>query len=215
VESRIKDEKQSFLSVASNMKVAVIGSGASGLVAMKSCVDEGLQPVCFDQEDSIGGLWHFTKEVRHSSVYRTTVINTSKEMMCFSDFPIPKDFPPYMHNTKVMEYFHMYAKHFDLYKYIKFNTKVLQVQKSHDYEDTGNWELTYVDLNSTQTKPKREIFNAVMVCVGHHAIPNWPKPAFQGTDIFKGVKMHSHSYKDFKGFQGKTVLVIGRSICTI
>lgn len=35
-------------------KVAVIGAGASGLPAIKCCVDEGLQPVCFERTDHIG-----------------------------------------------------------------------------------------------------------------------------------------------------------------
>lgn len=36
------------------MKIAIIGSGASGLVAVKSCLDEGLDPVCFERTDDIG-----------------------------------------------------------------------------------------------------------------------------------------------------------------
>ena len=186
----------------------MIGSGASGLVAMKSCIDEGLQPVCFEQEDTIGGLWNFTEEERHSSVYRSIVINTSKEMMCFSDFPIPKEFAPFMHNSKVMDYFHLYASQFDLYKYIRFNTKVTDIRKAEDYNDTGNWELTYVNVDSqSQSEEKKEIYNAVMVCIGHHASPYWP--TFQGMHDFSGVKMHSHTYKDFRKFEGKSVLIVG------
>lgn len=41
-------------------------------------------------------------------------------MMCFSDYPIPDDFPNFMHNSKVLEYFRLYAKEFDLLKYIQF-----------------------------------------------------------------------------------------------
>ena len=52
------------------------------------------------------------------------IINTSKEMMCYSDFPIPADYPMFMHNKYVQKYYHMYADHFDLKKYIKFNTEV-------------------------------------------------------------------------------------------
>lgn len=187
------------------MKIAVIGSGASGLTAIKSCLEEGLEPVCFEQEETIGGLWNFTEEERHSSVYRSIVINTSKEMMCFSDFPIPKEFPPFMHNTKVMEYFHMYAKHFDLLKYVRFQSKVLTVRKSEDHKETGNWLLTFLK----EGEEIEEIFNAVMICIGHHAYPNWPNPSFRGTENFKGLKMHSHSYKDFKKFVGKTIVVVG------
>lgn len=40
-------------------RVAVIGGGSSGLVCIKSCVEEGLEPVCFERSDDIGGLWRF------------------------------------------------------------------------------------------------------------------------------------------------------------
>lgn len=41
-------------------------------------------------------------------------------MMCFSDYPIPDHYPNFMHNSQVLEYFRMYAKEFDLLKYIQF-----------------------------------------------------------------------------------------------
>ncbi|KAB0343457.1 hypothetical protein FD754_020383 [Muntiacus muntjak] len=40
-------------------KVAVIGAGVSGLVSLKCCVDEGLEPTCFEKTEDIGGLWRF------------------------------------------------------------------------------------------------------------------------------------------------------------
>uniref|UniRef100_A0A3Q2WZ88 Flavin-containing monooxygenase n=1 Tax=Haplochromis burtoni TaxID=8153 RepID=A0A3Q2WZ88_HAPBU len=40
-------------------RVAVIGGGASGLACIKCCLDEGLEPVCFESSDDIGGLWRF------------------------------------------------------------------------------------------------------------------------------------------------------------
>lgn len=36
------------------MKVAVIGAGVSGLTAIKCCLDEVLEPVCFERTDDIG-----------------------------------------------------------------------------------------------------------------------------------------------------------------
>ncbi|XP_019386304.1 PREDICTED: dimethylaniline monooxygenase [N-oxide-forming] 5-like isoform X2 [Crocodylus porosus] len=103
-------------------RVAIIGGGSSGLCAIKSCLDEGMEPVCFERTNDIGGLWRFEEdpEEGRASIYKSVIINTSKEMMCFSDFPIPDDFPNYMHNLKIMEYFRMYAKHFDLLNYIHF-----------------------------------------------------------------------------------------------
>ncbi|XP_040215685.1 flavin-containing monooxygenase 5-like isoform X3 [Rana temporaria] len=102
-------------------RVAVIGAGASGLTAIKCCLDEGLEPTCFEKTDDIGGLWRYKDEPEdgRASIYKSVVINTSKEMMCFSDFPTPEDFPNYMHNSRIMEYFRMYAEKFNLLKYIQ------------------------------------------------------------------------------------------------
>ena len=36
------------------MRVAVIGAGASGLAAIKCCLDEGLEPVCYERSRDIG-----------------------------------------------------------------------------------------------------------------------------------------------------------------
>jgi len=73
-----------------------------------------------------GGLWYYAEETRdgQACVMKTTVINTSKEMMCYSDFPIPQEFPIYMHNKCVQKYFQLYAEEFDLKEYIKFSTQV-------------------------------------------------------------------------------------------
>lgn len=46
------------------------------------------------------------------------------------------------------------------------------------------------------------------MCSGHHKIPNIPK-AWEGQDKFKGQALHSHSYKDHKGYEDKVVVVVG------
>lgn len=47
-------------------RVAVIGAGSSGLVCTKVCVDEGLEPVCFESSEDIGGIWKFKVSVSDS-----------------------------------------------------------------------------------------------------------------------------------------------------
>ncbi|XP_056379210.1 dimethylaniline monooxygenase [N-oxide-forming] 2-like isoform X3 [Hyla sarda] len=103
-------------------RVAIIGAGCSGLSAIKCCVEEGLKPTCFEQSDGIGGLWRFTETVEEdrASIYKSVFTNTSKEMMCYSDFPMPEDFPVYLHHSKILEYLHLYAEHFNLLQYIQF-----------------------------------------------------------------------------------------------
>ena len=37
-------------------RVAVVGCGVSGLVAIKSCLEEGLEPTCFEMNSDIGTM---------------------------------------------------------------------------------------------------------------------------------------------------------------
>ncbi len=74
---------------------------------------------------------------------KSTVINTSKEMTAFSDFPPPKDFPNFMHNTRIVEYFRMYVERFHLLKHIRFATSVKSVVRAEDYDQTGKWIITF------------------------------------------------------------------------
>lgn len=41
------------------MRVCVVGAGASGLPAIKACIEEGLDVVCFEKSADIGGLWNY------------------------------------------------------------------------------------------------------------------------------------------------------------
>ncbi|XP_069823525.1 flavin-containing monooxygenase 5-like isoform X3 [Dendropsophus ebraccatus] len=187
--------------------VAVIGAGASGLVAIKSCLDEGLEPTCFEKSNDIGGLWRYKEhsEDARASIYKSVIINTSKEMMCFSDFPIPEHFPNYMHNSKIMEYFRMYAERFNLLDHIQLKTTVCSIKRSPSFLTTGQWVVT------TEKDGKQEVavFDAVMICTGHHTYPNLPLSSFPGIEKFKGQYMHSRDYKVPDNFKDKRIVVIG------
>ncbi|KAM6396679.1 flavin-containing monooxygenase 5-like [Pluvialis apricaria] len=188
-------------------RVAIIGGGSSGLCAIKACLQEGLEPVCFERTGDIGGLWRFEEcpEEGRASIYRSVIINTSKEMMCFSDFPIPEDFPNYMHNSKIMEYFRMYAHRFDLLRHIRFRTSVCRVAKRPDFATTGQWEV----VTESEGKQESAVFDAVLVCTGHHTEAHLPLSTFPGIEKFKGCYLHSRNYKDPRDFTDKRVIVIG------
>ncbi|XP_043941184.1 flavin-containing monooxygenase 5-like [Protopterus annectens] len=189
-------------------KVAVIGAGASGLCAIKCCLDEGLQPTCFERSSDFGGLWRFkeTPDLNTASIYKSLIINTSKEMSCFSDFPVPDDYAIYMHHSKIMQYFRMYAKHFGLQKYIQLETNVCSVKKRPDFLTTGQWDVT---IKNKRGEQKTDIFDAVLVCTGHHCDPYLPLHMFPGIEKFKGPYFHSRDYKSPLDFEGKRVTVIG------
>ena len=75
-------------------EIAVVGAGVSGLAAVKACVEVGMLPTCYEQSLDIGGLWNISDDsgVHRVTVTESTTFNTSKEMSCFSDFPMPRDF---------------------------------------------------------------------------------------------------------------------------
>ncbi|KAM4022990.1 flavin-containing monooxygenase 5-like [Anomaloglossus baeobatrachus] len=187
--------------------VAVIGAGASGLAAIKCCLDDGLKPTCFEKSEDIGGLWRYknSSEEDRASIYKSVIINTSKEMMCYSDYPIPEHFPNYMHNSKIMEYFQMYAEKFGLLNHIRLKTAVCSIKRSPNFSTSGQWTVT------TEKDGKQEVtlFDAVMICTGHHTFPNLPLSSFPGIEHFKGQYMHSRDYKLPDHFKDKRVVVIG------
>lgn len=193
-------------------RVAIIGAGCSGLTAIKCCLDEGMEPVCFEREADIGGLWNYSDNptIGKGSVYRNCVINTSKEMMAFSDFPPPEEFPTFMPHKYVLKYFRMYADNFGLLKYIRFQTSVTKVVPAEDYEDTGRWRVTFT---AGPGEPTTDTFDGVLICTGHHTYPHLPK--FRGLENFTGTNMHSHSYRDNKEFEGKRILVVGKFLLQI
>ncbi|XP_075689423.1 flavin-containing monooxygenase 5-like [Rhinoderma darwinii] len=188
-------------------KVAVIGAGASGLPAIKCCLEEGLEPTCFERSDDIGGLWRFKKDPEESraSIYNSVIINTSKEMMSYSDYPIPEEYPNYMHNSKVLEYFYQYIEKFQLQKYIKFKTSVCSVKKHANFATTGQWDV----ITEHEGKQETYVFDAILVCVGHHTSPNLPLHSFPGIENFKGQYFHSRHYKAPEAFKGKRIIVVG------
>ncbi|XP_029002027.1 dimethylaniline monooxygenase [N-oxide-forming] 2-like isoform X2 [Betta splendens] len=189
-------------------RVAVVGAGSSGLVCIKTCLEEGLQPVCFESSDDIGGLWRFKEspEPERSSIYRSLVTNTSKEMICFSDFPMPAEYPNYTHNSQLLQYLRLYAEHFDLLPYIHFQTTVRSVTQRPDFAQSGQWDVVTV---SNDGKEERHVFGAVLVCSGHYTHPDLPLSDFPGYETFSGRCFHSWEYKDADACKGKRVVVVG------
>ena len=92
----------------SKLRIGIIGGGASGMTATKACLEEGFHVVVYEKTDRTGGLWRYRDEDMDgiASVMKSTIINSSKEMSAFSDFPPPPEFPNYMHNTKMVIIFY-------------------------------------------------------------------------------------------------------------
>jgi cation diffusion facilitator CzcD-associated flavoprotein CzcO len=176
--------------------VCVIGAGSSGIAAAKALHERGIPFHCFEKSDQVGGNWVFGNRNGMSSAYRSLHINTSRERMEYSDFPMPKSYPDFPHHTHIAEYFNDYVDRFGVRDRIVFETGVEQARRGDD----GVWTVT-LDNGDTRS------YDALAVANGHHWDPRWPEPAFPGE--FNGKQMHAHYYVDNEDFRDKNVLVVG------
>jgi len=182
------------------MRVCVIGAGSSGIAAAKALQERGLAFDCFEASDRVGGNWVFKNRNGMSSAYRSLHINTSRERMEFSDFPMPVSCPDFPHHTHIAAYFDAYVDHFGLRDRITFRTLVTRAEP----RAAGGWEVTTDDGRTRG-------YDALIVANGHHWDPRWPEPAFPGHERFAGVQLHSHEYtgEDPMLFRDRAVVVLG------
>ena len=162
-------------------RTAVIGAGSSGLTVLKSLLEAGLPAACFERGSKIGGNWVFDNDNQQSRIYRSLRINTSRDRMQFSDFPMPADYPDYASHEQVAAYFEAYAEAFDLKRYVRFRCAVESVSKT----PAGQYLVRTSDGAAQE-------FGAVVVANGHHWDPAYPDPAPPGH--FAGRVLHSHAY---------------------
>jgi cation diffusion facilitator CzcD-associated flavoprotein CzcO len=176
--------------------VCIIGAGSSGIAAAKALHERGIPFDCIEKSDQVGGNWVFGNTNGMSAAYRSLHINTSRERMEYSDFPMPKWYPDFPHHSHIAAYFDDYVDHFGFRERILFGTGVEHAQRGPD----GGWSVA---LDSGETRR----YDALVVANGHHWDPRWPEPAYPGT--FDGTQSHAHHYVDNRPFEGRRVLVVG------
>jgi dimethylaniline monooxygenase (N-oxide forming) len=176
--------------------VCVIGAGSSGIAAAKALHERGIPFDCFEKSDRVGGNWVFGNANGMSSAYRSLHINTSRERMEYTDFPMPKSYPDFPHHTHIAAYFDDYVDHFGFRERIAFETGVEQAERADD----GTWTVA---LDTGETRR----YDALVVANGHHWDPRWPEPPYPGS--FDGEQVHAHFYVDNEPFKGRRVLVVG------
>lgn len=61
--------------------IGVVGTGALGLLAIKNLKEQNLKVTAFEQNDHLGGLWHFSPRLDQVTALPMTSFNTSKQMV--------------------------------------------------------------------------------------------------------------------------------------
>nr|WMB80844.1 FMO [Aphelandra squarrosa] len=204
--------------------VAIVGAGISGLLACKYALSIGLNPVVFEAESCVGGLWNHTIEC--------TRLQSLKDYFQFSDFPWPSTIKTmFPKNEQVLEYVNSYADHFQLRQYVRFNSQVMSIgYEGESKEEMGSWKswggtgMAFgskgkwrLQVEAGGGMQEYHVADFVIVCIGKFsglpAVPDFPPGS--GPEVFSGKVLHSMEYSDMDNasaaqfIKGKRIAVIG------
>jgi hypothetical protein len=174
--------------------ICIIGAGSSGVIVAKALHERGVAFDCFEKGSDIGGMWRYQNDNGLSSAYASLHIDTSRDNLGYSDFPIPKDMPDFLSHAQFLKYLENYAHYFGIHRLVTFKTEVQAVRQAPD----GRWNV------HLSTGAVRDYGN-VIIANGHLWDPR--TPTFRGK--FSGETIHSHYYRTAAPFEGKSVLVVG------
>ncbi|XP_074279988.1 flavin-containing monooxygenase FMO GS-OX5-like isoform X2 [Silene latifolia] len=204
-------------------KVAVIGAGVAGLIASRELQNEGHQVVIFEKSDKLGGLWVYdprvesdelgydpSREIIHSSVYKSLRTNLPRVLMEFSGFGFEDrqygDPRPYPGHQEVLAFLNDFATQYGITELIRFESEVIRVERVGDRVD--RWVVEWrVKEQGGRVKLEQEVFEAVVVCNGHCTVPRVAR--VPGIEKWPGKQTHSHNYRVPEPFHNQVVVVIG------
>jgi cation diffusion facilitator CzcD-associated flavoprotein CzcO len=175
----------------------VIGAGPSGLTALKNLRAAGIDAVCLEREDDVGGNWYFGSGA--SAVFASTRLISSKSLTEYPDYPMPRQWPAYPDHRQCLEYLRGYARHFGLLPHIQTRITVERIEPADD--PRGGWIVHAAGRAPAACA-------GVVIASGHNRLPRFPD--IPGT--FAGPLLHACDYKspvEPVPIAGKRVLVIG------
>lgn len=180
--------------------VAVIGGGVSGLAAAKAFKEKGHRVSGFERSHDFGGVWEPSRS------YPDVQTQSPKELYCYTDHPMPDDYPEWPKGPQVHAYLHSYAQKHDLEDLFSKNTTIRSMTRRSDGRD--GWTLLIEDGNGERS----ENFDFVAVCTGQFSEKNvLTHPGQEGFEEAGGQVMHSSDYTDPSMVKGKRVVVLGFS----
>ena len=138
----------------------------------------------------------------HESIYHGLTMVIPKWFFAFKDFPPELDITHYDHYEQ-LEYLQKYAEHYDIVKYVNFNTAVVDVAK----DTSEKWKVT----TQTNSEESVQYFDHVIVCNGHNSIPYYPTGQVVDIDKFEGKVLHTHNIRQTHSemFEKKSILLVG------
>lgn len=171
------------------MRIAIIGSGISGIAAARTLQRLGIEFVIYERSAAVGGIW--------ALAYPEVRLQNTAAHYHLADFPWP--FTPDLHPTgaQIREYLNAAVKHFKL-----------DVRLQHDVtslrEEKNGWTVHACSPNGEST----DFFDYVIVAVGHYS---QEKPALKlaGQEDFQGQVLTERDIRNLDVLKNKRVAVVG------
>ncbi|KAK4938208.1 hypothetical protein LTR10_021281 [Elasticomyces elasticus] len=158
-------------------RVAIVGAGPCGLVALKEMIEQGHEAVLHERSGKLGGIF------ATAAAYPNLHLTISNWAMAFSDFPDPTRLR-YSTAGEYLQYLQHYACHFGLDRHIRYYSEVCDATLSEE----GLWSLRIRQSNDAE-----ECITAdgLIVATGANQLPN---PIPSGLVGFDGRVTHSSEY---------------------
>ncbi|QUS57318.1 flavin-containing monooxygenase [Pseudovibrio brasiliensis] len=181
-------------------KVAVIGGGVSGLAAAKAFDERGHRVFGYERTHDFGGVWELSRS------YPGVQTQSPKDLYCYTDLPMPDEYPEWPKGPQVHAYLHSYARKHKLHRLFQLNTSVLSMDRREDGQP--GWTLTL----DAAGQVRKEDFDFVVISTGQFSEKNIiTHPGQEAFEAQGGAVMHSSDYTDPSRAQGKRVVVLGGS----
>lgn len=199
------------------LRVCIIGAGISGIGAMKVCLEEGLDCVCFDSDDIPGGFWRYKEDEKLPSVYKCCHIDTDRDLAGYADYTWDIEKTGLLINSaNIAKYLAENVRVFGLQSKMRLRTTVTYVTPAKAGPDPKTnmtrWDITYkyVDSETNNVVENTEMFDAVIVATGRHGGGAYI-PSFQGIEDTEVEVIHSSKYKypEKHGLVEKKVVIVG------
>jgi putative flavoprotein involved in K+ transport len=163
------------------VEVAIVGAGASGLAAAAALKKLGHEPILFERDPRVGERW--------ANRYERLHLHTVRRFSGLPEHGVPRARGRYVSKDAFAEYLRGYAERFGLE--VRLGTPVSSIRPRWLLETAGE---TYTA-------------GAVVVATGRYNapfVPDWP-----GGDDYRGTLLHSVDYRTGLAFAGQRVLVVG------
>ncbi|KAK1542459.1 hypothetical protein CPAR01_05846 [Colletotrichum paranaense] len=181
------------------LRVTIIGAGVSGIsmaYKLQKHLKDYVKIHILEKSPELGGTWFENR-------YPGCACDVPSHCYQFSFAPNPDWSRFYASSQEIQAYLDGVARHFDLRKFIKFNTTVTKVEWS---EDSGTWSVNTADGS---TLVSEILVNASGI------LNNFQMPNIEGFENFAGPVLHTANWDSSVNLGGQRVGVIGAGASSV